>query len=114
MPKEPFKRKEIEEAKAYIRFAGEERVRKILSHLLKGVEKAPREEKTTKMQQALGNIACAQLQEEDWIKTMNIVQIKQLCTQFAAICDENCWTSGGANQWRYWYNFYLGQIKAQR
>ena len=111
MPKNPFREKR--EDKEY-RFIGEERVRKILSHLLKSVEKAPREEKTAKIQQALGNIACAQLQKEDWIKTMNNVYIKQLCTEFAAICDENCWTIGGANQWKYWYNFYLWQLKAQR
>lgn len=114
MPKEPFKRKEIEEAKAYIRFAGEERVKKILSHLLKGVEKAPREEKTTRMQQALGNIACAQLQKDNWAYTLYDAHIVQLCKGFAAICDENCWTAGGANRWKYWYGFYLGQLKAQR
>lgn len=111
MPKNPFR--ENREDKEY-RFIGEERVRKIFSHLLKGVEKAPREEKTTKMQQALGSIACAQLQGEEWIKAMNSLHIKELCSQFAAICDENCWTRGGANQWKYWYNFYLWQIKAQR
>lgn len=110
MPKEPFKRKEIED----IRFAGEERVRRIFSHLLKGAEKAPRGEKIIKMQQALGSIACAQLQKEEWTKEMNSLHIKQLCSQFAAICDENCWTRGGANQWKYWYNFYFGQLKAQR